>query len=84
MQEPLIDVVEDHAVVTDSCASITIDVTKIKKEELSFKSDFKLRALRNDLVHAFVAYFDIHFTMPNGTVSFSTGNYSLTISFKLI
>jgi len=73
MQEPLIDVVEDRSVVSDSCSVITIDVNTVKTEELAFGSQFKLNVQRNDLVHALVAYFDIEFRLPNGVVSFSTG-----------
>eukprot|EP01090_Pellita_catalonica_P001213 TRINITY_DN1090_c0_g1_i3.p1 TRINITY_DN1090_c0_g1~~TRINITY_DN1090_c0_g1_i3.p1 ORF type:complete len:374 (-),score=67.72 TRINITY_DN1090_c0_g1_i3:33-1154(-) len=73
MREPLIDVVDAQAVVTTSCPVISIDIMTIKSTELSFASNFKITAERNDLVHAFVAYFDVQFNMPNGTVGFSTG-----------
>eukprot|EP01089_Gocevia_fonbrunei_P011045 TRINITY_DN2410_c0_g1_i1.p1 TRINITY_DN2410_c0_g1~~TRINITY_DN2410_c0_g1_i1.p1 ORF type:complete len:344 (-),score=82.29 TRINITY_DN2410_c0_g1_i1:95-1126(-) len=73
MQEPLIDVVESHAVVSTSSKVVEIDIKTIGKDELTFASPFHLTFQRNDLVHAFVAYFDVQFNMPRGCLGFSTG-----------
>lgn len=82
MQEPLVDVVEAHSVVTDSCPILTLDVMKATPSSTTFSSKFKLTANRNDLIHAFVAYFDIHFTLGDNIVSFSTGPLSAYTHWK--
>ncbi|EGG22092.1 protein arginine methyltransferase [Cavenderia fasciculata] len=71
--EPLVDVVQPKMIVTTDCCILNIDIMTIQKEQLPFKSDFKLKAQRDDLVHAFVVYFDIEFTKGSKTVFFSTG-----------
>eukprot|EP01087_Luapelamoeba_hula_P014599 TRINITY_DN430_c0_g1_i1.p1 TRINITY_DN430_c0_g1~~TRINITY_DN430_c0_g1_i1.p1 ORF type:complete len:351 (-),score=61.85 TRINITY_DN430_c0_g1_i1:151-1203(-) len=77
MQEPLVDCVESQAVVTDSFPILTINIMKATLGNASkFSSPFKISALRNDLAHAFVCYFDIHFTHGDHVVSFSTGPHS--------
>jgi len=72
IQEPLVDTVNSHTVVTDSYPILTINVMKATKEVTKFTSYFKIVAHRNDLVHAYVCYFDIHFTQGDHVVSFST------------
>lgn len=77
MQEPLVDCVEAQSVVTNSCPILTINVMKATKGNASkFSSKFKINAQRNDLAHAFVCYFDIHFTQGDHVVSFSTGPHA--------
>lgn len=71
--EPLVDTVEDGAVVTDVCPILTIDIATVTKEDLTFSSEWSLTAKRNDYVHALVAYFDISFTKCHKPVYFSTG-----------
>ena len=73
IQEPLVDIVEGQAVVTDVCSIYEIDCHTIKVEELAFISDFKIKCKRNDYVHAFVAFFDIVFSKCHKPVWFSTG-----------
>jgi len=82
MQEPLVDVVEAHSVVTDSHPVLTLDVMKAKATDTTFTSKFKLTASRNDMIHALVAYFDIHFTLGDNIVSFSTGPLSAYTHWK--
>ncbi|EFA83324.1 protein arginine methyltransferase [Heterostelium album PN500] len=73
LAEPLVDVVQAKMIATTDCSILNIDIHTIKKEELPFRSDFKLKAMRDDCVHAFVVYFDIEFTKGHKTVFFSTG-----------
>jgi len=73
MREPLVDVVEPHMVVTNSCAVLKVDITKVTKADLDFTTPFRLTAQRNDYIHAFVAYFDIEFSKCHKPVYFSTG-----------
>jgi hypothetical protein len=46
---------------------------KMQPTDTTFTSNFRLNARRSDAIHAFVAYFDIHFTLGDAPVSFSTG-----------
>jgi len=73
MQEPLVDYVEGHAVVTNSYPILTINVMKATTGVSRFTSPFKITATRKEHIHAFVCYFDIHFTLGDHVVSFSTG-----------
>ncbi|WP_411023207.1 hypothetical protein, partial [Salmonella sp. s51228] len=58
MQEPLVDVVDPHQIVTDSCIVREIDLNSITETELEqFSSSFSLRMKRDDYIDAFVAYF---------------------------
>ncbi|KAM9994683.1 hypothetical protein ACTFIZ_007828 [Dictyostelium cf. discoideum] len=73
LKEPLVDVVQPNMIVTNDCCILTVDIMTITKDELKFRSDFKLKALRDDLIHAFVVYFDIEFSKGDKPVCFSTG-----------
>jgi len=55
------------------CIVQTLDVMKMKPTDTTFTSNFRLNARQTDTMHAFVAYFDIHFTIGDTPVSFSTG-----------
>lgn len=71
--EPLVDVVDAKSVVSNSVPILTIDITKVKKEELDFTSDFAVKVHRNDYCHALVCYFDVQFSKCHTRVGFSTG-----------
>ncbi|RYG52096.1 hypothetical protein EON66_10095, partial [archaeon] len=51
----------------------TIDIMKVKKEELAFATPFKITFDKEDYCHALVAYFDIEFSFCHKPVRFSTG-----------
>ncbi|CAM9473115.1 unnamed protein product [Scytosiphon promiscuus] len=76
LTEPLVDVVEGKAVVSDCQSILSLDLANCKKEELQFKSEFVLTARRNDFVHAIVAYFDCQFSQLHKPVRFSTGPFT--------
>ncbi|EIN11422.1 protein arginine n-methyltransferase [Punctularia strigosozonata HHB-11173 SS5] len=76
LREPLVDTVELKSVVTDPWRIKHIDLRTVKKEDLSFSAPFKLKATRNDYVHAFLAWFDISFECTHTKVSFSTGPHA--------
>nr|ODN95098.1 protein arginine N-methyltransferase 1 [Cryptococcus depauperatus CBS 7855] len=73
LREPLVDCVELRAVATDPCAIKHIDIRTVKKEDLMFTVPFKLKATRNDYIHAFLGWFDISFSCCHKPVNFSTG-----------
>jgi len=72
-QEPLIDVVEPQAVVTNTAKVVTVDIYTVTNHDLTFKVPFKLQAKRNDFVHALISYFDIEFNKCHKPIKFSTG-----------
>lgn len=82
MQEPLVDYVEGHAVVATSYPILTINVMKVPSGVSKFTSPFKISATKNDRLHAFVCYFDIHFTLGDHVVSFSTGPHAQYTHWK--
>ena len=48
LREPLVDCVELRAVATQPCAIKHIDIRTAKKEDLTFRVPFDLKATRND------------------------------------
>lgn len=48
LREPLVDTVELRSVVCDPVAIKHLDLLTIKKEDLDFESEFRLRATRDD------------------------------------
>lgn len=50
-----------------------MDIQTVKKEDLSFETDFVLHSDNNEYAHAFVLWFDIEFTHCHKPVYFGTG-----------
>jgi len=81
VQEALVEVVDDKAIVTDRAMVIEHNLNTCKDEELDFEAPFELRLRCDDssgddavVVHHLVISFDIDFSVPNSkVVSFSTG-----------
>ena len=48
LREPLVDCVELKSVATQPCAIKHIDIRTAKKEDLTFKVPYELKATRND------------------------------------
>jgi protein arginine N-methyltransferase 1 len=82
LREPLVDIVEFKAVVTDPCPLYRIDIMTVTKEELAFTKPFQLRARRNDFVHAVMAWFDMEFNACHKPVKFSTGPHARYTHWK--
>ncbi|KZV69375.1 S-adenosyl-L-methionine-dependent methyltransferase [Peniophora sp. CONT] len=82
LKEPLVDTVEMKAVVTDPCMFREIDIKTVQKEDLAFTAPFKLKATRDDYVHAFLAWFDVSFKCTHKQVSFSTGPHAKYTHWK--
>ncbi|TGZ81377.1 S-adenosyl-L-methionine-dependent methyltransferase [Ascodesmis nigricans] len=82
LAEPLVDTVDMKAVVTKPCRTFSIDLYTITKEELSFSTPFEIEAERQDLIHAFISWFDIEFTACHKPVYFSTGPHAKYTHWK--
>lgn len=72
-KEPIVDEVNGEQICTSSYPFMTIDINTVTKEDLSFESDFTLKGVRNDYMHAFVCFFDITFSACHKPIYFSTG-----------
>ena len=70
--QPVVDVVDAKALVTDAVPILTLNILTCTKEDLDFSSNFKLQALRNDYIHGLVAYFECAFTQIHKPIGFST------------
>lgn len=84
MVEPLVDTVDNGAVVTSHYKLIDFDLNTVTIEQLAFHRTFRLKATRDDRVHALLAWFDIDFPSdtPENVVSFSTGAHATYTHWK--
>ncbi|KAI3382449.1 hypothetical protein SNEBB_006689 [Seison nebaliae] len=82
LTEPLVDIVEAQSVVTDTSLIKTIDLYKVKAEDLTFENNFELTARRNDYVHAFVTFFTVEFSKCHTKTGFSTSPFSKYTHWK--
>lgn len=73
MLEPLVDVVDQEQLVTDSCIIKDCEIESMSKSDATFQAPFRIQALRDDYIHALVAYFDISFSQCHKVMGFSTG-----------
>jgi protein arginine N-methyltransferase 1 len=82
LTEPLVDIVDSRAVLSNAVPILSLDVLTCKKEDLSFRSPFSLKVSRNDFCHAFVAYFECAFTQIHKPVIFSTSPHAKYTHWK--
>eukprot|EP00891_Asterochloris_glomerata_P003725 jgi/Astpho2/3725/fgenesh1_pm.00060_%23_13_t len=82
MAEPLVDTVNSEQIGTDSQVVKSIDIATMSKEDATFKVPFKLRAQRDDYIHALVAHFDVFFTRCHKPVKFSTAPWCKNTHWK--
>jgi len=62
MKEPLVDVVNSDMLMSDSCKVLDLDLVTMKKEDVNFSNNYRLRMNYNDRVHGLIAWFDTPFT----------------------
>ncbi|VEU39817.1 unnamed protein product [Pseudo-nitzschia multistriata] len=75
LKEPVVDVVDSKAVVSDAVPILHLDILTCRKEDVEFAASFELTANRNDYVHALVAYFECAFTQVHKPIGFSTSPF---------
>ena len=75
LREPVVDVVDPKALVTDAVPILHLDILTCTKADLTFCTDFKLQARRNDYIHGLVAYFECAFTQIHKPIGFSTAPF---------
>jgi type I protein arginine methyltransferase len=82
LAEPIVDVVEAKAVVTNNCPVFTIDLYTVQTADLSFSVKFELYAQRSDFIHALIAWFDIEFGACHKPIRFSTSPHARYTHWK--
>jgi len=75
LQEPVVDIVDSKAVVSDAVPILHLDILTCRKEDVEFAADFELTANRNDYIHGLVAYFECAFTQVHKPIGFSTSPF---------
>lgn len=75
LKEPVVDVVDAKAVVSDAVPILHLDILTCQKEDVDFTASFELTARRNDYVHGLVAYFECAFTQVHKPIGFSTSPF---------
>lgn len=81
--EPIIDIIERDQINTDACAILDIDIKTVTVKDLEFTAEYRLKAKRNDKIHAFVAWFDVYFSKGKNPFRIST-SILLIYRIKLI
>mmetsp|Transcript_8214 Transcript_8214/g.15913 ORF Transcript_8214/g.15913 Transcript_8214/m.15913 type:complete len:430 (-) Transcript_8214:102-1391(-) len=82
VREPVVDVVDAKALVTDAVPILRLDILTCTKEDLDFTSKFRLECQRNDYIHALVAYFECAFTQVHKPIGFSTAPFARYTHWK--
>mmetsp|Transcript_22057 Transcript_22057/g.33091 ORF Transcript_22057/g.33091 Transcript_22057/m.33091 type:complete len:399 (-) Transcript_22057:118-1314(-) len=82
IQEPIVDVIDSKAVISNCAPILTLDLLKCTKENLSFSTNFTLEANRNDYFGGFVTYFEVGFTQIHKPIGFSTAPFAKYTHWK--
>jgi protein arginine N-methyltransferase 1 len=72
VKEPLIDSCNPNQLVCKRALVKTVDLYTVKIEDLTFETEFSLKAMRNDYVHGLIAYFTVEFTKCKQKIKIST------------
>jgi protein arginine N-methyltransferase 1 len=80
--EPLVDIVEKDAIISNCVSILDIDILTCKKEDLNFNSNFSLIFSRDDYCHALIAYFECEFSQIHKPLKFSTGPHAHPTHWK--
>eukprot|EP01023_Acetabularia_acetabulum_P058119 TRINITY_DN6817_c0_g1_i10.p1 TRINITY_DN6817_c0_g1~~TRINITY_DN6817_c0_g1_i10.p1 ORF type:complete len:343 (+),score=38.04 TRINITY_DN6817_c0_g1_i10:383-1411(+) len=80
--EPLVDTVDHQQICTDVQRVISLDLNTMKKEDATFNTQFTLSAVRNDYIHALVAYFDVEFCASHKRLVMTTSPFSKHTHWK--
>jgi len=72
VKEPLIDSCDPNQLVCKRALVKTVDLYTVKLEDLTFETEFSLKAMRNDYIHGLIAYFTVEFTKCKQKIKIST------------
>jgi len=73
--EPLVDVVNSKAVISDTYCVLNLDLYNVKVEELNFESTFQLKFKYDEYCHGVVAFFDVSFSKCHTSIGLSTSPF---------
>jgi type I protein arginine methyltransferase len=82
IKEPVVDIVDAKAIVTDSVPILHLDILTCSRDDVEFTAKFKLQAQRNDYIHGLVAYFECAFTQIHKPLGFSTAPFARYTHWK--
>lgn len=82
LREPVVDVVDAKAIVTNAVPILKLDILTCTKEDLEFTVPFQLLVQRNDYIHGLVAYFECAFTQTHKPLGFSTAPFAKYTHWK--
>jgi type I protein arginine methyltransferase len=75
LREPVVDVVDAKALVTNAVSILHLDILTCSKDDATFEKTFELQATRNDFINGFCAYFECAFTQIHKPIGFSTAPF---------
>lgn len=84
MKEPLVDSVNGEMVCSKQWQILEIDLTKMKKEDTDFSSEYTLVMNRNDKVHGLIAWFDAEFSDLKNPITLSTSPFKKYTHWKQV
>merc|ERR1712061_400213 len=67
-----VDTVDGNQVCTNSCMIKTIDLMKCETKDLTFESEWSIKASRNDYIHGLVLYWTVEFSACHERTGFTT------------
>lgn len=63
LSDPMVDCIHKCHIISKPQVILSLDLYKVKKEDLDFRSTFELAVTRPNLpLYGFVAWFDVHFS----------------------
>jgi len=81
-REPIVDIVDAKYVVSQCIKVYEVDLYTMTINDLDFTAKYEISMVRDDSVHALIAWFDIEFNACQHPVSFSTGPFSKYTHWK--
>lgn len=80
--EPLVDMVNHNAIVTNTVEILNINLYKVKVGELDFVSQYRLECYRKDYIHALLVWFDVKFKSCQPSLIINTGPFNKFTHWK--
>ena len=81
-KDPIVDTVPSENVMSDSCKILDLDLVNMKKEDVEFSNFYSINTLYNDMVHAFVFWFDTDFSQLENPVTLTTSPHKQYTHWK--
>ncbi len=82
ISEVLTDTIEKRNIISSVYKIFEIDLYEITDDELDFVTNYELKIIRDDSMHAFITWFDVHFSNLPHPVNFNTSPYNEQTHWK--